>query len=53
MKYLLGQIIGEGIRPGDLVLNVVKAKQLTNFRASEKMMLQQLFLKEIFHLKNV
>lgn len=31
-----GQIIGEGIRPGDLVLNVVKAKQLTNFRASGK-----------------
>jgi len=31
-----GQIIGEGIRPGDLVINVVKAKQLTNFRASGK-----------------
>jgi len=29
-----GQIIGEHIRPGDLVINVVKAKQLTNMRAS-------------------
>jgi GTP-binding protein len=29
-----GQIIGEQIRPGDLVINVVRAKQLTNMRAS-------------------
>lgn len=29
-----GQVIGEHIRPGDLVVNVVKAKQLTNMRAS-------------------
>jgi GTP-binding protein len=29
-----GQIIGEHIRPGDLVINVVRAKQLTNMRAS-------------------
>ena len=29
-----GQIIGEQIRPGDLVVNVVRAKQLTNMRAS-------------------
>lgn len=29
-----GQIIGEQIRPGDLVVNVIKAKQLTNMRAS-------------------
>ncbi len=29
-----GQVIGEQIRPGDLVVNVVKAKQLTNMRAS-------------------
>lgn len=29
-----GMIIGEHIRPNDLVLNVVKAKQLTNFRAA-------------------
>jgi GTP-binding protein len=29
-----GQIIGESIRPGDLVINVVRAKQLTNMRAS-------------------
>jgi GTP-binding protein len=29
-----GQIIGEHIRPGDLVINVTKAKQLTNMRAS-------------------
>ena len=29
-----GQVIGEGIRPGDLVVNVTRAKQLTNMRAS-------------------
>lgn len=29
-----GMIIGEHIRPDDLVLNIVKAKQLTNFRAA-------------------
>jgi GTP-binding protein len=29
-----GQIIGEHIRPDDLVINVVTAKQLTNFRAA-------------------
>lgn len=29
-----GQIIGEHIRPGDLVINVIRAKQLTNMRAS-------------------
>ncbi len=29
-----GQILGEHIRPGDLVINIVKAKQLTNMRAS-------------------
>jgi GTP-binding protein len=29
-----GQIIGEQIRPGDLVINVTRAKQLTNMRAS-------------------
>jgi GTP-binding protein len=31
-----GQIIGEQIKPGDLVVNVVTAKQLTNFRAAGK-----------------
>jgi GTP-binding protein len=31
-----GQIIGEQIRPGDLVINIVQAKQLTNFRAAGK-----------------
>ena len=30
----IGQVIGEHIRPGDLVINVVRAKQLTNMRAS-------------------
>lgn len=30
----MGQILGEHIRPGDLVINVTKAKQLTNMRAS-------------------
>lgn len=29
-----GQVIGEHIRPDDIVINVVKAKQLTNMRAS-------------------
>lgn len=29
-----GQIIGEHIRPGDLVINVIRAKKLTNMRAS-------------------
>ncbi|REK49062.1 MAG: translational GTPase TypA [Bacteroidetes bacterium] len=29
-----GQIIGEGIRPGDMIINVTRAKQLTNMRAS-------------------
>ena len=29
-----GQIIGEGIKPGDLVINIIRAKQLTNFRAA-------------------
>ncbi|NNM95246.1 MAG: translational GTPase TypA, partial [Bacteroidia bacterium] len=29
-----GQVIGEHIRPDDIVVNVVKAKQLTNMRAS-------------------
>jgi GTP-binding protein len=29
-----GQIIGEHIRPGDLVINVVKTKKLSNMRAS-------------------
>ena len=30
----VGQVIGEHIRPGDLVVNVIRAKQLTNMRAS-------------------
>lgn len=29
-----GMIIGENIRPDDMVLNIVRAKQLTNFRAA-------------------
>ena len=29
-----GQIIGEHIRPGDLVINICEAKKLTNMRAS-------------------
>jgi GTP-binding protein len=29
-----GMVIGENIRPDDMVLNVIKAKQLTNFRAA-------------------
>jgi GTP-binding protein len=31
-----GQVVGEQIRPGDLVVNVCTAKQLTNFRAAGK-----------------
>jgi GTP-binding protein len=31
-----GQVIGEHIRPGDLVINICTAKQLTNFRAAGK-----------------
>lgn len=30
----IGQIIGEQIRPGDLVVNVIEGKKLTNMRAS-------------------
>jgi GTP-binding protein len=33
-ELYMGMIIGEQIRPGDLTVNVVKAKQLTNMRAS-------------------
>lgn len=33
-EVYMGQIIGEHIRPGDLVINVCTAKQLTNFRAA-------------------
>ncbi len=29
-----GQVVGEHIRPGDLVINITRAKQLTNFRAA-------------------
>lgn len=29
-----GQVIGESIRPGDMIVNVTRAKQLTNMRAS-------------------
>ncbi|MBL7813189.1 MAG: translational GTPase TypA [Bacteroidetes bacterium] len=31
-----GQIIGEHIKPGDLVVNITTAKQMTNFRAAGK-----------------
>jgi len=31
-----GMVIGEHIRPGDLVVNVIKGKQLTNMRAAGK-----------------
>jgi GTP-binding protein len=33
-EIYMGQIIGEQNKPGDLVINVTKAKQLTNMRAS-------------------
>jgi GTP-binding protein len=31
-----GQVIGEQIRPGDMVVNCTRPKQLTNFRAAGK-----------------
>ena len=31
-----GQILGEHIRENDLVINIVRAKQMTNFRAAGK-----------------
>jgi GTP-binding protein len=31
-----GQILGEHIKPGDLVVNLCTAKQMTNFRAAGK-----------------
>ncbi len=33
-QIYIGQILGEQIRPGDLVVNVVEGKKLTNMRAS-------------------
>lgn len=33
-EVYMGQVIGEHSRPGDLVINVTKEKQLTNMRAS-------------------
>ena len=35
-EVYVGQIMGEQIRPGDLGVNIVKGKQLTNMRASGK-----------------
>ena len=36
VEIYTGQIVGEHIKPGDLVLNLCTAKQLTNFRAAGK-----------------
>ena len=33
-EIYVGQVIGESVKPGDLVVNVVEKKQLTNMRAS-------------------
>ncbi|HRI01977.1 MAG TPA: translational GTPase TypA [Saprospiraceae bacterium] len=33
-QVYMGQILGEQIRPGDLVVNIITAKKLTNMRAS-------------------
>jgi GTP-binding protein len=33
-QIYIGQVIGEHIRPGDLVVNVITGKKLTNMRAS-------------------
>jgi GTP-binding protein len=33
-EVYMGQVIGEATRPGDLVVNVTRAKKLTNMRAS-------------------
>ena len=36
VEIYTGQIVGEHIKPGDLVLNLCIAKQMTNFRAAGK-----------------
>ena len=36
VEVYTGQIIGEHIKPGDLVVNISLAKQMTNFRAAGK-----------------
>jgi len=36
VEIYTGQIVGEHIKPGDLVLNLCTAKQMTNFRAAGK-----------------
>jgi GTP-binding protein len=36
VEVYAGQILGEHIKPGDLVLNLCTAKQMTNFRAAGK-----------------
>jgi len=36
VEIYTGQIVGEHIKPGDLVLNICTAKQMTNFRAAGK-----------------
>lgn len=33
-EIYMGQIIGENIKPGDLVVNIIEGKKLTNMRAS-------------------
>ncbi|MFN8332326.1 MAG: translational GTPase TypA [Saprospiraceae bacterium] len=50
-QIYIGQIIGEHIRPGDLVVNVITGKKLTNMRASGSDGTTQIIPKETFLLK--
>ncbi len=47
----IGQIIGEHIRPGDLVVNVITGKKLTNMRASGSDGTTQIIPKRNFSLE--
>ena len=47
----MGQVVGEQIRPGDLVVNITKGKALTNMRASGKDDSSKLIPKRKFSLE--
>lgn len=46
-----GQVVGENNRPADLVVNIVKGKQLTNMRASGKDDNMRIAPKKVFSLE--
>lgn len=50
-QIYIGQIIGEHIRPGDLVVNVITGKKLTNMRASGSDGTTQIIPKRNFSLE--